>query len=116
MAPISLDMIKRFSFEISSNTCTARFSAGAAGAPAPPAPAAPPPLPPRPAPRPLPADPCGVVICTFAFGVRRDWPSVTTWSPLRIPEAITDIDGIRAEQVRLEGYESHPLLRGEVAV
>ncbi len=37
-------------------------------------------------------------------------------SRLVLDAGITDIDGIRAEQVKLEGYESHPLLRGEVAV
>jgi thymidylate synthase len=41
--------------------------------------------------------------------------------PLPLPrlvldDAITDVDGIRSEQIRLEGYVSHPPLKGEVAV
>jgi thymidylate synthase len=35
---------------------------------------------------------------------------------LVLADAITDIDGIQSEQIRLEGYESHPPLKGEVAV
>jgi thymidylate synthase len=35
---------------------------------------------------------------------------------LVLDDSITDVDGIRSEQIRLEGYESHPPLKGEVAV
>jgi thymidylate synthase len=35
---------------------------------------------------------------------------------LVLDDAIRDIDGIQSEQIRLEGYESHPPLKGEVAV
>jgi thymidylate synthase len=44
-----------------------------------------------------------------------------TRAPLPLPrlalaDDITSIDGIRVEQIRVEGYEHHPPIRGEVAV
>lgn len=44
-----------------------------------------------------------------------------TRTPLPLPrlvlaDDITSIDGIRVEQIRAEGYEHHPPIRGEVAV
>jgi thymidylate synthase len=44
-----------------------------------------------------------------------------TRTPLPLPrlvlaDDITSIDGIRVEQIRVEGYEHHPPIRGEVAV
>ena len=35
---------------------------------------------------------------------------------LELDEAIGSMDGIRAEQIRLKGYDPYPPLRGEVAV
>jgi thymidylate synthase len=35
---------------------------------------------------------------------------------LVLDDSITEIDGLRSEQIRLEGYECHPALKGDVAV